>query len=545
MATLGYTDVIACASKTKHEKETDNSRVSVTAVHCGNAAGRSGPTFVLLKGKTPQDGFTDKFMTDNGAAAGSQCIMTPNAFMTNDTWDQLAHALGRGIREMHTIKDHKTWWVRMTADGFGSHKFTLGAQEILREYRILLIIEEGDSSHVNQPFDRQVAKSGKASMGDTLELLRTSKALGPVLSQWALVHVVLAALRNIASGPLLQSPWYTSFKATNLNPKLRIPFPAWCEKIKGFLTAGSDFEKEVDIDRRKLLPAWWKVWDEPEKIAAIALVNEHDGFWGVELVKDVLDKFDVSVENLQDFRVCCSVEEECGSSVLGDFQTVPPPPPMDIDFTTPDVLDGLSLFDLKPPGMSGVDLFQHMCKTRRMSKNGHVIQTSGAVGDVDISAEQRSILSPSISELACGQILRESGGEGGKRKMAERRLNVLGEINNRCVVANSPGRVAKLKASLELAKSIDEIKRVQKDKKQRDSAARLSKLKEAAPAAISKYMAKENDASKLTINEMKATSFECLHKELKATKKSDVITEFKKLVEKLAWSPQPASEEQE
>jgi len=45
---------------------------------------------------------------------------------------------------------------------------TLKAQEELRKRRIELIIEEGDSSHVNQPFDRQVAKTGKATMRSVL-----------------------------------------------------------------------------------------------------------------------------------------------------------------------------------------------------------------------------------------------------------------------------------------------------------------------------------------------------------------------------------------
>ena len=56
------------------------------------------------------------------------------------------------------VCDHPTWWVRMTCDGFGSHKRTIRAQELLHKFKIEMVIEEGDSSHVNQPFDRYLCK---------------------------------------------------------------------------------------------------------------------------------------------------------------------------------------------------------------------------------------------------------------------------------------------------------------------------------------------------------------------------------------------------
>jgi hypothetical protein len=90
--------VIACASKRKQEKEADDSRVSVTSLRCGNAAGAQGPTFILMKGKLKRDGFHDQFLEKNGAAPGSTILMTPNAFMTDDSFDAMAAKLATGTR---------------------------------------------------------------------------------------------------------------------------------------------------------------------------------------------------------------------------------------------------------------------------------------------------------------------------------------------------------------------------------------------------------------------------------------------------------------
>jgi len=98
MACDGSTKVIACASKRKQEKETDDSRVSITSLRCGNAAGNQGPTFILMKGKHKKFGFTDQFLENNGAAPGSTILMTPNAFMTDEAFDSMAHNLATGTR---------------------------------------------------------------------------------------------------------------------------------------------------------------------------------------------------------------------------------------------------------------------------------------------------------------------------------------------------------------------------------------------------------------------------------------------------------------
>ena len=62
-------------------------------------------------------------------------------------------------------------------------------------------------------------------------------------------------------------------------------------------------------------------------------------------------------------------------------------------------------------------------------------------------------------------MMRRAGPLGEKKKLPQRKLNLLGEINNHTVIANTSNRLARLKSSLQLAKSIDEVKRLGNEEK--------------------------------------------------------------------------------
>ena len=91
--------------------------------------------------------------------------MTPTGFMTDSAFDELAEDMARGVRAMPVVCEHPNWWVLATADGFRAHKMTLKAQDVFRDHKIMLIIEEGDSSHCNQAFDRPLPSTASPSCG--------------------------------------------------------------------------------------------------------------------------------------------------------------------------------------------------------------------------------------------------------------------------------------------------------------------------------------------------------------------------------------------
>jgi hypothetical protein len=104
-------------------KNSDDSRVSITALRVGSAAGTTGPMIFLANGET----MTSRSLSDynlidkHGAPPGSTVIMTPSGYMTDKAWEKVVHALALGISRMPVIRDHPNWWVCITLDGIGSH----------------------------------------------------------------------------------------------------------------------------------------------------------------------------------------------------------------------------------------------------------------------------------------------------------------------------------------------------------------------------------------------------------------------------------------
>jgi hypothetical protein len=240
LASAGDVKIIGDKEKKKHEIPTAGSRSSITVYRCGSAAGVTGPTGFLPPGKNSKTGYTDTFLRTHGAAVGSTIVMTPTGYMTEDAWVEMAPSMCAGIRAMPIICDRPDWWVLKIIDGFGPHTSSLRAMEIYSESKILLLKEEGDTSHVCQAYDQMVAKDDKRSMRACLAYLRaSSKITKGVVDGWGLIHVGLAAVRELEP-----DSWVKSFKRVNLNPHHRVSFADWCVHIESFLVGGQSFKKK-------------------------------------------------------------------------------------------------------------------------------------------------------------------------------------------------------------------------------------------------------------------------------------------------------------
>jgi hypothetical protein len=142
--------------------------------------------------------------------------------------------------------------------------------EMRLENKILSLKEEADSSHVNQAYDKYVAKGDKSAKSECLALLRNRKISRGVVDQWRMLHVGLYAVRDTDPGCC----WTTSFGACcNLDPRSRLPFPLWCKKIEGFLQGGESFKPE-SFDIYLLLPTLWCGMLPDEKKEVVATVKK-------------------------------------------------------------------------------------------------------------------------------------------------------------------------------------------------------------------------------------------------------------------------------
>ena len=85
MGSEGVLRVIGSAARKKHEKNTSDSRQSITIVRVGSAAGVEGPRIFLAKGVdlTAESMLKKNFARIHKAPIGSFVEMTPNAYMTN------------------------------------------------------------------------------------------------------------------------------------------------------------------------------------------------------------------------------------------------------------------------------------------------------------------------------------------------------------------------------------------------------------------------------------------------------------------------------
>ena len=75
----------------------------------------------------------------------------------------------------------------------------------------------------------------------------------------------------------------------------------------------------------------------------------------------------------------------------------------------PAVTHDLATFQLHPPGLKGLALFEHMCEFRKRHSPQDEPRPSL---DVVMMADQKVIIAPTMADLVVGQILKDAGGDG-------------------------------------------------------------------------------------------------------------------------------------
>jgi hypothetical protein len=168
----GSLRIVGSVERKKHDVNYNDGRASITMYRTGAVSGDQGPTTFLLKGLRKPPFFSDKFLEKNGAAFGSTLIMTESAYMTEVAWETMTPVIVKGIRSMPHIRDNPQWWVIEVFDGFGPHTSSYYSMKYRYDNKILCLKEEGDSSHVNQAYDKFVAKSDKSLQKEGLSIVR-------------------------------------------------------------------------------------------------------------------------------------------------------------------------------------------------------------------------------------------------------------------------------------------------------------------------------------------------------------------------------------
>ena len=299
MAQDGDVKIVGGKLKSKHERNISDSRVSVTVVRIGSCGGSQGPTGFCLQGEMKRNNYSDEFLMRHGAAPGSCIEMTPTAFMTEVAWLKMSPKFAKGIRQMPFIRDHPRWWVFMSFDGFKIHVKLHEALAIYYGHLVNLAKEEADSSGLNQPFDKKVAKDDKVMMRDILSLLRTSTSITRgVVDQYGLVHVALRCVSQFGEA------WETSFRWVNMHPDHRLSFKDWIKKIAPQLQSSCNFKIADNLQKFWMLPAFWIRMTPSERKVVIDTVKEHAEAFTVGCLKSLHSNCGIPYSDMQHLRVC-------------------------------------------------------------------------------------------------------------------------------------------------------------------------------------------------------------------------------------------------
>ena len=184
--------------------------------------------------------------------------------MTDSVYAEIAPQLAAGIPKMPHICEHPDCWVIVSLDGFGSHVNVHKAQEAFFKQKIMILKEEGDTSHMNQAYVQSVAKNDKAGMQMNLDLIRPHK--GVRLDQWYLIRKQIVALKKIKA-----SAWIESFKKVNLHPRHRVSFDVLLKKIDTKLSSGEFFALRTSLF--DAMPAVWKNMSVKDRYAVVSVID--------------------------------------------------------------------------------------------------------------------------------------------------------------------------------------------------------------------------------------------------------------------------------
>jgi hypothetical protein len=452
--------------------------------------------------------------------------MTPTAFCTTEVWKEIALKRAKSIRNMDpVIKAHPNWYCIEILDGFAAHFNSPEALQIYYDHKIIQVKEEGDSSQVNQTYDQCVARQDKRENNLGLSLARhAAVATRGVVDQWDLVDIALMAVREGVRNPSL---WVNSAIKVNLHPFHRKSFPEWLEKIRSFLQGGQSFKlDQYSTDIYPLLSPTWHAFTPDEKKLAVGIFTRHGQGYHPACVMDLCKSLSIPLADMQKVRMGIEAAMkspshlEFGMPNTSSEDNVAPELAAAVA-AQPSVTTGLINFELKPKSIvNNLALFEHMVQFRK--RCGGDTRPAQYL-DVPMTADQDIIINPTMKDLTAHEIMKAAGGEGATKKLAQRKLNNTGAITSHSGIQNQPERIASLNKALQLAASMAEIKRVNKQKVDEEKSKATSCLLDCAPAAAVKLLAAESNPKKLTKNEIVSVAMRYFNKALPAAKSKALL----------------------
>ncbi|HSN65040.1 MAG TPA: hypothetical protein VLS94_00280 [Fusibacter sp.] len=424
-----------------------------------------------------------------------------------------------GLRNIDkVVADNPQWWMLEVFDGFGAHLLSFRAMKNRYESKILSLKEEGDTSHVNQAYDKFVAKSDKLARAESISMVRSCvKSQFHIIDQWGLLLCGSYAVR--ATTP---ETWTKSFHACNMDPRSRVSFEAWCDKISLALRVGENCflnNGQAIVDTYSLLPAFWHHTPPEEKKMVKAMVyGVYGGEYSVACCEALMKSCFIAKKDLQAIQLCLFCAEKCPEQLDMGVPTEANADPVSEELaraqsSSSNINSGLNSFLLKPPGMKGMELFQHLESKMLMSPTSKTqlevknLSPSQYI-NVEMTKENRLALAAAVDPSLTSKrsIMMDAVGPGATKKMARRKLNMFGKISSRCGTVNDPLSLKRMENRVMLAESMAQLSEMERTQVAKKKAEETQMMMDLAPPALDKLKKHNNDpkAAKLLMKEMQA-----------------------------------------
>ena len=443
--------------------------------------------------------------------------MTPNAFLTDDAWQQIVPLLIKGLRKIVEVRAYTLGidaatahrlLIGLTFDGFKTHVKNLSELIMMAEQNILALVENRDSSAINQAFDKFVAKEGKRRAAVCLDQIRRAH-ITPIIDQWVLVLVGLSMLVTCSES----NTWENSFVAVNMHPWHRVNFDDWLVKIAPAVKAAEKFEAEV-INDFEMLPTAWRNQPLSYRQKWMSLIDEEPTpSWDIAVIEK-LRKAGMSLSLVSQIFKIWTTEKRIALKKAGTASVSPTP---QVSTPAPTVRPDKDrskmvyhIFNAKIPGASNLQRFEHAITVRNRSLGPKKGIAVSAHLDVEISDTNKQMLSLTPADINMHQVLQQSTCRTGKRRRVARRcLNALGGVSGLSTFLNDEQRMKEMRLNMKFAASYEAVKHAERDIKERKVKEARDKHYWAAMAKMglnkdSTVYKKHVVRTKLTIAQMKA-----------------------------------------
>ena len=148
----------------------------------------------------------------------------------------------------------------------------------------------------------------------------------------------------------------------------------WLEKKRSFLQSGKEFKLEdYSDDIYPLLLPIWHAMSPTEKRVVVNIVDRNEGHFTAKCLHELYFEAHVLYSDMQKLRLCVDAAKENPHHLdlgmpetesEGGYDSRVAPELVAAEAALPSVNEGLRSFQLKPRGLTGHALFEHMVQFR-------------------------------------------------------------------------------------------------------------------------------------------------------------------------------------